>query len=100
MGAMIAESAGPCLIRPPTYQSASCDRPAYPSPANSGIAGLPQRLVGVHAAAVIAEDRLGHERDRLALAVGHVLHDVFVEQHLVGGAHQRVELQVDFGLTS
>src|SRR5580693_7989176 len=36
VGAMIAERAGPCLISPPTYHKAACDRPAYPSPANSG----------------------------------------------------------------
>src|SRR5262252_4620530 len=28
VGAMIAASAGPCLISPPTYHSAVCDRPA------------------------------------------------------------------------
>src|SRR5438477_11617960 len=37
VGAMIAASAGPCLISPPMYQSASCEMPAYPSPANSGL---------------------------------------------------------------
>src|ERR1700722_4557071 len=36
VGAMIAESAGPCFSNPPTYHRASCDMPAYPSPANSG----------------------------------------------------------------
>src|SRR5215467_6514346 len=36
VGAMIAASAGPCLISPPIYHSAVCERPAYPSPANSG----------------------------------------------------------------
>src|SRR5581483_10938140 len=36
VGAMIAESAGPCLINPPTYHRASCESPAYPSPANRG----------------------------------------------------------------
>src|SRR5579862_3608308 len=36
VGAIIADSAGPCLISPPTYHSAGCDMPAYPSPANSG----------------------------------------------------------------
>jgi hypothetical protein len=30
------------------------------------LAVLPQRLVGVHPRAVVAEDRLGHERDGLA----------------------------------
>src|ERR1700722_2052743 len=28
VGAMIAARAGPCLIRPPTYQSANCEIPA------------------------------------------------------------------------
>src|SRR5579872_2903262 len=28
VGAIIAESAGPCLINPPTYHSANCDSPA------------------------------------------------------------------------
>src|SRR5512133_1600081 len=28
VGAIIADSAGPCLISPPMYQSAICDRPA------------------------------------------------------------------------
>src|SRR6516162_4125005 len=28
VGAMMAESAGPCLIRPPIYQRANCDKPA------------------------------------------------------------------------
>src|SRR5512142_1693207 len=28
VGAMIAASAGPCLIRPPMYHNAICDRPA------------------------------------------------------------------------
>src|SRR5215471_17017815 len=36
VGAMIAASAGPCLISPPTYHNAVCESPAYPSPANSG----------------------------------------------------------------
>ena len=96
---MIAESAGPCLMRPPTYQRASCESPAYPSPAKSGALSLPQRLVCVHAASVIAEDRLGHEGDGLALQIRYIFHNVFVEQHLVRGADQRVELQVNFRLT-
>ena len=65
-----------------------------------GIAGLPQRLVRVHSTSVVAEDGLGHERDRLALKIRHILYDVFVEQHFVGGADQRVELQIDFSLTA
>src|SRR4029077_19233632 len=37
VGAMIAASAGPCLISPPIYHSAIWEIPAYPSPANSGL---------------------------------------------------------------
>ena len=40
--------------------------------------------MSVHAAAIVLEDGLGHERHRLAVLVGHVLHDVLVEQHVVG----------------
>ena len=54
----------------------------------------------VHPASVVAEDGLRHEGDRLSVVIRDVLHDVLVEQHLVGGAHQRIELQVDFGLTT
>src|SRR5665213_1901768 len=36
-GAMMAESARACFNKPPAYQSAICDRPAYPSPANRGL---------------------------------------------------------------
>src|SRR5690348_15631587 len=61
---------------------------------------LPERLVRMHSAAVVAKDGLRHERDRLAVATGHVLDDVFVEQHLVGGAEKRVVLQVDLSLAA
>ena len=64
------------------------------------LAALPQRLVSVHAAAVVLEDGLGHEGDGFAVLVGNVLHDVFVEQHVVGGLDQRIEAQVDFGLAA
>src|SRR5581483_2809717 len=37
VGAIRADSAGPCLISPPIYHSASWDKPAYPSPAKSGL---------------------------------------------------------------
>ena len=54
----------------------------------------------VHARAVVAEDRLGHERHRLAVPVGHVPDDVLVGHHLVGHARQRVEAQVDLALAA
>ena len=63
------------------------------------LAVLPQRLVCVHAGAVVAEQRLGHEGDGLAVGPGGVLDDVFEQQHVVGRVQQRVELVVDLGLT-
>jgi hypothetical protein len=63
------------------------------------LAALPQRLVHVHARAVVLEDRLGHEGHALAGLPRHVLDDVLVEHDLVGHAQHRVEAHVDLGLT-
>ena len=46
------------------------------------------------------KDRLGHERDGLAVLVGHVLDDVLVEQHVVGGAAPASRTQIDFRLAA
>jgi hypothetical protein len=54
--------------------------------------------VHVHAAAVVADDRLGHEGGGLAVAVGDVLDDVLQRQQLVGLLDQRVELGADLAL--
>ena len=62
------------------------------------LAVLPQRQVGVHAAAVVREDRLGHEGDRLVVAAGDVLDDVLVPHELVGHLQQRREPHVDLAL--
>uniref|UniRef100_A0A0N4ZEB3 NAD-specific glutamate dehydrogenase n=1 Tax=Parastrongyloides trichosuri TaxID=131310 RepID=A0A0N4ZEB3_PARTI len=61
-------------------------------------AALGQRLVHVHAAAVVADDRLGHEGDGLAVAVRHVLDDVLHAQQFVGLLHQGAELGADLAL--
>ena len=37
---------------------------------------FPERLVGVHAAAIVAVDRLRHEGNRLPVLVGNIFHDV------------------------
>ena len=42
------------------------------------LAVLPERLVGVHAGAVVLEEGLGHEGDGLAVLLGGVLGDVLV----------------------
>ena len=56
------------------------------------LAGLPDRLVDVHARTVIAVDRLRHEGRGFAVAVGHVVHAVFVYLHVVGLLGQGTEL--------
>ena len=59
---------------------------------------LPQREVHVHPRAVVLEQRLGHERDDLAVAGGDVLADVLVHHHVVGHRHQVLVAHVDFAL--
>ena len=51
-------------------------------------ASLPERDVRVHAGAVVAEQRLGHEGDDLVVLLGDVLDDVLVDHHLVGHPHE------------
>ncbi len=60
---------------------------------------LLQRLVYVHAAAVVADQRLWHEGRGLAVAVGHVLHRVLEDLHLVGLDDQRARADADLGLS-
>ncbi len=60
--------------------------------------GLRQRLVYVHAAAVVADQRLGHEGRGLAVAVGDVVDHVLEYQQLVGLAGQAVEAGADLAL--
>ncbi len=62
------------------------------------LAVLPDRLVHVHAGAVVADDRLGHEGRRLAVGVGHVLDHVLLQLQPVGALHQRAELGADLHL--
>ena len=62
------------------------------------LATLPDRLMHVHAGAVIADDGLGHEGRRFAVAVGNVMHDVLEDLGPVGALHQGAELGADFAL--
>ncbi len=64
------------------------------------LAVLPQTLVAVHATAVIAEHRLGHEGKRLAVGHGGVLQDVLVGLQCVAHLHQGAEFQVDLHLSA
>ena len=62
------------------------------------LAVLRDRLVHVHAVAVVADDRLRHEGDGLAVGVRDVVHRVLQHLHFVGLAHQRVGVDADFAL--
>ncbi len=62
------------------------------------LAVLPDRLMHMHARAVVARDRLRHERRRLAVGVSDLLHDILVDLHPVGGADQGVELDAELML--
>ena len=59
---------------------------------------LPDRLVHVHARAVVLEERLGHEAGREAGLAADVLDDVLEHHQLVGHAGERVVAHVDLGL--
>ena len=80
------------------YHSAVWRQAAVEIAGEQVLAALGQRLVHVHAAAVVADDRLGHEGDGLAVLVGDVLHHVLHGDQLVGLLHQRVELDADLAL--
>ncbi len=62
------------------------------------LAVLPDRLVAVHAGAVVAVDRLGHEGRGLAVDLRDLRDAVFVDLHAVGHHHQRRELQAELVL--
>ena len=81
------------------YQRAVSDRPRVAGlVVEQRLAAQPEALVGVHAGAVVTEQRLGHERRRLAVLPGGVLDDVLEQLHLVAGVQQGRELVVDLGL--
>ena len=62
------------------------------------LAALPDRLVAVHARAVVAIDRLRHEGRGLAVDVGDHLDAVLVDLHAVGHHRQRRELEPELVL--
>ena len=53
------------------------------------LALFPNALVGVHAGAIVAKQRLGHESGGFAVLLGNVLDDVFVNHHPVGCGDER-----------
>ncbi|MDH6595247.1 hypothetical protein M2165_005136 [Variovorax sp. TBS-050B] len=62
------------------------------------LAVLPDRLVHVHARAVVADDGLGHEGRGLAVGVRHVVDHVLLQLDPVGTLDQRAELGAEFHL--
>ena len=60
---------------------------------------LADRLVHVHAGAVVADQGLGHEGGGLAKGMRDVENAVLEDLYLVGLAHQRVELDADLTLS-
>src|ERR1039458_1574201 len=64
------------------------------------LAVFPQTLMAVHAAAVILEQRLGHEGHGLAILVRHVADYVLIEHHIVRRLHQLVEPLIDLALAA
>ena len=62
------------------------------------LAVLLQRLMHMHAVAVVADDGLGHEGQGLAVAVRDVLQRIFQDLHFVGFFGQGVRRDVDFAL--
>ena len=63
------------------------------------LAALPHRLVAVHPGAVIADDRLRHERRRLAVGGRRVPHRVLQDLHPVGALNERREARADLALS-
>ena len=59
-----------------------------------------QRLVYMHAAAVVTCQGFWHEGGRFAVQVSNVLHHVFEDLHFISAAYQRVETGADFTLAS
>ncbi len=55
------------------------------------LAVFPDREVNVHTRAVVAENWLWHEGCSLAVGIGYLMHDIFLDLHLVGVADERVE---------
>ena len=62
------------------------------------LAVLPDRLVDMHAGAVVADDGLGHEGGGLAVGGGGVVHDVLEHLRPVGTLGQARELGADLAL--
>ncbi len=54
--------------------------------------------MSVHAAAIISEERFGHEGGRLAMFAGDILDHIPVNHHCIGASHQGIKAIINFGL--
>ena len=75
MGAAKARMAAACLSSPPAACKSHLAQAGVSISREERRASLPQGDVSVHAAAVVLENRFGHERDRLAVTPRDVLAD-------------------------
>ena len=97
---MKAFSALACFRMPADVVKAGLRQVGIEIAGEGRLAVLPDRLVDVHARAVVAEDRLRHERGRLAVGGGNLVHRILVDLHLVGLTGQGVELHAELMLGS
>ncbi len=99
VGAANASSAGACCEQAADVGACGVGEPRVARLVrHQRLAVLPDRLVAVHPRAVVAEDRLRHERRRLAGALRGVADDVLVHHQLVGHPRQGREAHVDLAL--
>ena len=59
---------------------------------------FPETLVTVHSRAIVAEQRLGHERRRFPVCSRDVLDDVLVQHQMISHLRERSEAHVDLVL--
>ena len=87
------------------FQDSADEKERHVAQAGVAVAGekrfvlFPERDVGVHARAVITEERLRHEGHRLVVLPRDVADDVFVILHVVAHDLERRETNIDFGLS-
>ena len=59
---------------------------------------FPEALVGVHPAAIVSKERLGHEGGRFAMPFGHVFNHILIDQHRISAFDQGVKAIVNLRL--
>ena len=60
---------------------------------------IEQALMRVHAGPIVPKKRFGHERGHLSSLASCVLHNVFVDHHIIGGLDHGAVANINFSLT-